>query len=408
MAKPFIEEKDVILCRSGIQIYRSNELVGLNLVNDMPSCQASKTEYRIMRHKAVLVLNKDKFRRLTLCREHPPVDVTPQNWKQYAEGSTGSLVDVVNLEGGEIGLQSDLVFNTNDIYNYYLEGNKEVSVGYTNTHRWIDNPEERGYDIELVDINEVNHLAVTRMGRGGSQVSIIDSLIGGIRMLKMKSGIFGFLGKKGGTKDSVTPFSKTVFDSLKKVGKMSEKEVETMLATLTDSLGTLRETDTRKVLCDSIADLVAEPALALQKEDELVLILDSLYAKAEAETVGAFDSAYEKPKDAKDESTDDSTEDATEDSKGEPPMGDPKKESTSKEDPKKEVTKDEDGKGKGTMNISDSLVAALDSMLTARFDAFANEFRESYGLPKLAKKPGGTVTKDSTPVSEIKVIDYID
>ena len=400
MAKPFIEEKNVVLCRSGIQIYQHNELRGLNLLNERPAGIPQKSEYRIMRHKSTLIEKKDNFRRLTLTREHPPVDVTPQNWKQYAEGSTGSEVNVVNLEGGEIGLQSDLVFNTSEIYNYYLEGNREVSPGYTNAHRWVEDSEAKGYDIELVDIYEVNHLAVTRMGRGGSQVSIIDSLIGGIRMLKMKSGIFGFLGKKGVTKDSVTPFSTTVFDALGKIGNKGEKEVETMLATLTDSLGTLRETDTRKTLCDSVADLFASPALALQRKDEIAPILDSLYQKAEDETVSVFDSMDDgkKPAEADPKNPATADTDPKKDDEGEPKKDD--------EGEPKKSTKDEDGKGKGTENISDSLMPAIEAVLDKKLNEFRNELSENYGIPK--KQIGGAVTKDSVPLSEIRVSDYID
>lgn len=395
MAKPFIDEKNVVLCRSGIQMYRSNELIGLNLINDKPSSQPDKMEYRIMRHKAPIIEAKEKFRRLPLTKEHPPVDVTPDNWKHYAHGSTGSFVDVTNLEGGDIGLASDLVFNTNEIYNYYLDGNREVSVGYTNTHRWVDNHEEVGYDIELVSIGEVNHVAVTRMGRGGSQVSIIDSLIGGIRMLKFKSGIFGFLGKKGSAKDSVVPFSKTVFDSVEKAQKMGEKEVEAVLATLTDSLASLKETDTRKTLCDSVADLLAAPSLAMEKKEELSSILDSLYEKAEKETVSAFDS------DTEDSDTEDTDPKAEEEKKTEDT--DPKAEEKKEEVP----AKDEDGKGKGTANISDSLVATVQKTVQDSFQALADELRESYGLPKKQAK-GGAVTTDSAPVSNIRVSEFID
>lgn len=201
-------------------------------------------------------------------------------------------------------------------------------------------------------------------------------------MLKFKSGIFGFLGKKGSAKDSVVPFSKTVFDSVEKAQKMGEKEVEAVLATLTDSLASLKETDTRKTLCDSVADLLAAPSLAMEKKEELSSILDSLYEKAEKETVSAFDS----------ETEDSETEDA-----------DPRAEEEEEEVP----AKDEDGKGKGTANISDSLVAAVQKTVQDSFQALADELRESYGLPKKQAK-GGAVTTDSAPVSNIRVSEFID
>lgn len=214
-------------------------------------------------------------------------------------------------------------------------------------------------------------------------------------MLKFKSGIFGFLGKKGSAKDSVVPFSKTVFDSVEKAQKMGEKEVEAVLATLTDSLASLKETDTRKTLCDSVADLLAAPSLAMEKKEELSSILDSLYEKAEKETVSAFDSETE------DSETEDADPKAEEEKKTED--ADPKAEEKKEEVP----AKDEDGKGKGTANISDSLVAAVQKTVQDSFQALADELRESYGLPKKQAK-GGAVTTDSAPVSNIRVSEFID
>ena len=83
------------------------------------------------------------------------------------------LAHTCALEGeaeGEIGIKSDLTFFTRKLHEYYQE-NKDVSLGYTCKKHYVDNPDEVGYDIILDDITEVNHLAITRAGRGGSQVS---------------------------------------------------------------------------------------------------------------------------------------------------------------------------------------------------------------------------------------------
>jgi hypothetical protein len=101
--------------------------------------------------------------------------------------------------------------------------------------------------------------------------------------------------------------------------------------------------------------------------------------------------------DPKTEDTDPKTEDtdpATEDT-------DP----ATKDDDKK--TKDEDGKGKGTANISDSLLASVGTIIDERLSAFSADLYESYGIPK-KKAAGGKVAKDSAPISSIRISEFID
>jgi hypothetical protein len=53
MAKPFITEKDVILCRSGIQVYLASEVARMPFINERPASDI-KSEYRVMRRKGSL------------------------------------------------------------------------------------------------------------------------------------------------------------------------------------------------------------------------------------------------------------------------------------------------------------------------------------------------------------------
>jgi hypothetical protein len=326
----------------------------------------------------------------------------------YAHGTTGSIVEVVELEDGEVALKSDLVFNTTDGYNYYLEGNKMVSPGYTASYLWVDNPEEVGYDIEMVGVDEVNHLAITRLGRGGSQVSIIDSLIGGIRMLKFKSGILGFLNRKSMTQDSVkVPFSKSVFDAVEKAQRVNESGAKELQASITDSLASLRDTETRTVLCDSVADIFTDIPFALTQKEKLSPIIDSLFAQAERETLSIFDSAMEnadaEKKDSEKESSD-VADTATEDEDAK--VKDSDKESSDVVDT---ATEDEDGKGKGTANISDSVLASVGAEIDKRFEDFEKRIFKNLGIkPDRQTVSGGSITDSAITGLTVNVSDYVD
>ena len=166
-ASPFIEQKDVILCRSGIQLYSAKELEAWITEDNQPP--KLKNIYKEYRPANVIVKAKDLFKSLPVTKEHPEVWVNPDNWKELAGGVLDKEVEVVALDGeseGEIGLKSNITFFTNELHDYYLH-NKEVSVGYICKKHFVDNPDEVGYDILLDEIVEVNHLAITRAGRGG-------------------------------------------------------------------------------------------------------------------------------------------------------------------------------------------------------------------------------------------------
>ena len=126
MIAPFIEVKDVILCRSGYQIYTRQELTTIGFpVDSLPV----KDEYIEYRAPSMVVRSKDLFKRLPLTQEHPYEWVTSDNWEKLAGGTTGETVDVVALDDDEIALKSSATFYKKSLHDYYLKGNKEVSVG---------------------------------------------------------------------------------------------------------------------------------------------------------------------------------------------------------------------------------------------------------------------------------------
>ena len=382
---PYIEQKDVILCRSGIQIYSYNEVV--NALGEPP---VKKDYYREYRPANVVVKAQDKCRSLPVTEEHPDTWVTPDNWKVLAGGVLDKEVSVVALEGeaeGEIGLKSNITFYTRELYEYYQKY-KEVSLGYTCTKHYVDNPDEVGYDIILDEINEVNHLAITRAGRGGSSVAVIDSLIGGLK--PMRTGIFAYLKSKL-TKDSKESYSfgKEVLKAVKDSKGTDEKELADEMKGVLDSMSVLKDCEAKDTLTDVVKDCFEHKDKALENESELVSTLDSMWIDIHSESLGEIAKAFakldkksvspasstedsESEKKDKEEKTEDSEsekkdkEEKTEDSESEKKDKEEKTEdSESEKKDKEEKTEDSEEEDKKDSSCNkDSAVSVKDSILS--------------------------------------------
>nr|DAO97458.1 MAG TPA: hypothetical protein [Caudoviricetes sp.] len=283
-ADPYIEQKGVILCRSGIQLYSKSELK--DFMSDDNKPPKDKEWYREYRPANVVVKAKKLCSNLPVTKEHPDEWVTPDNWKELAGGTTGKDVDVVALDGdseGEIGLKSDLTFYDKELYSYYEDNNKEVSLGYECRKHWVDNPDELGYDIVLDEITKVNHLAITRVGRGGSSVAVIDSILGGLK--PMRTGIFAWL-SKGKQKDSApSSFGKIVFDSLRKSKGGTEEELANDMKGVLDSCAILKDCDEKTTLINAVKDCFDNKDKAIANEDELTKAFDSMYVNISGDSL---------------------------------------------------------------------------------------------------------------------------
>ena len=288
-ADPFIEQKDVILCRSGIQMYHKSELQGFMAGGNEPP--VDKEWYKEYRPASVVVKAQKKCRSLPVTEEHPADWVTPNNFSQLAGGVTDREVSVVALEGeaeGEIGLKSNLTFYTKELYDYYKD-NKEVSLGYTCKKHWVDNPEEVGYDIILDEITEVNHLAITHSGRGGEEVRVIDHILGGLR--PMRTGIFAWLaGKK--QKDSELSFGAKVISAVKDSKGTTEEELAKEMKCVLDSCSILKDCEAKGTLIDVVKDCFDNKDKALANEQELTATLDSMYTGIVQESTDAVVKAF--------------------------------------------------------------------------------------------------------------------
>jgi len=372
-ASPFITQKDVILCRSGIQLYHKSEVASFITEDNKPPVE--KEWYREYRPANVIVKAKDLFKSLPVTKEHPDVWVDSTNFNELAGGTLDKEIDVVALEGeaeGEIGLKSNITFYTDELYNYYLN-NKEVSVGYTCKKHFVDNPDEVGYDIILDEITEVNHLAITKRGRGGSEVAVIDSIIGGMR--PMRTGIFAFLkSKKLAVNDSTFSFGKTVLEAVKNSKGTTEEELAGEMKGVLDSMSILKDCEAKAKLTDVVKDCFDNKEMALADEAELTATLDSMWIDIHSDSLGEIAKAFEKlskknekpAEEAVKDSKDEGKEDENKDSKSEG-KEDENKDSKDEEDKdKNEDSADKEDKDKNKDGCNkDSAFITKDDLLTA-------------------------------------------
>ena len=371
-AKPFIEQKDVILCRSGIQIYHKSELASFITEDNKPPVE--KEWYKEYRPANVIVRAQDLFKSLPVTKEHPDVWVDSKNWKELVGGTLDKEVTVVALDGeaeGEIGLKSNITFYTDDLYNYYLD-NKEVSVGYTCKKHFVDNPEEVGYDLILDEITEVNHLAITRAGRGGSSVAVIDSIIGGLR--PMRTGIFAWIAskKQKAVNDSApSSFGKEVLEAVKNSKGTTEEELAGEMKGVLDSMSVLKDCEAKTKLVEVVKDCFDNKKMALENEEELTATLDSMWIDIHSDSLGEIAKAFaklgKKPEEKTEPAVNDSekTEGEEKDSEDKPEEGEEKDSADKPEEGEDEGNKNKDGCNKDSVPFAtkDDILAVIDSQL---------------------------------------------
>ena len=359
-ASPFIVQKDVILCRSGIQIYSYNEVK--MALGEPP---VKKDFYREYRPASVVVKAQDLCRSLPVTKEHPDTWVTPDNWSSLAGGVLDKEVSVVALDGesdGEIGIKSNVTFFTRELYDYYIN-NKEVSLGYECTKHFVDNASELGYDIILDEITTVNHLAITRAGRGGSSVAIIDSIIGGLK--PMRTGIFAWLkGKKQEDSSVATSFGQKVLTSVKNSKGTTEEEIAGEMKSVLDSMSVLKDCETKSTLVNVVKDCFDNREKTLENEEELTKTLDSMWNEVHscglAEIDNALGKASVKDSEEKEESKgEEKTEDSEKEEKEEKEesKGEEKTEDSEKEESKGEEKTD--SCNKDSSSIKDDILSAI-------------------------------------------------
>jgi hypothetical protein len=274
--------KDAILARSGIYIYSHDEVVKMGLTP-----KTNKPLYREYRPAGVMIESKDKFNMVPVPKDHPPVDITPDNFHQYASGITGNVIDFVKLPDGEIGLKGQIAFFTRDAYDHYMAGHKETSAGYSKTVMYADDPEKDGYDWIMTGITAVNHVAVLSQGRGGNNVRVLDNkavetkINGGSGMAKIGSFLSTVFGI-GKTEDANFKFSAVLMASVAKVHSLDQTGMDKEVAGVMSHVTSLGESEAREVLIGAVTDCFKHPVEVIAKKDAVAEKIDELYAKCQA------------------------------------------------------------------------------------------------------------------------------
>jgi hypothetical protein len=363
---PQLAVKGAILARSGIYEYARDEV----LLWDAEPAQ-DKPIYKVYRPASVLVAAKDKFSLVPVPKEHPPCDINDGNFPQYASGMTGDAIEVVPLEGGEVGLKGQIAFFTRDAYDYYMSGGRETSAGYTHVTRAVENPDEVGYDFVLDEIRDVNHVCVTQRGRGGKTVRVMDSLavinkeIGGNMSGKVRPGFLSFIGI-GKPKDNAPKFSSVLLDSVAKVHSLDAAGVEKEVAQVMTQVTVLGDSEARELLVGAVADCFKHPVEVLAAKDDVGKRVDELYGKcqsADADVVKRILDA-----DKKDEKEDGEKKDEKEE-----------KEDGKDKDKKKDEKKDESKEStdsKESKDSSSAVDAAVKKAVEAAVSAVADTFEK--------------------------------
>ena len=385
-ASPYITQKDVILCRSGIQLYHKSELQAFMQGDNKPA--QDKEWYREYRPANVVVKAQDLCKALPVTKEHPDVWVTSKNWKDLAGGTTDNEVEIVSLDdeaGGEIGIKSSLTFYDEDLYNYYLD-NKEVSLGYTCKKHWVDNPDEAGYDIILDEITEVNHLAITRSGRGGSKVAVIDSILGGMK--PMRTGIFAFIKSKIQKDAAPSTFGQVVFTALKNSKGTTEEELAVEVKGVLDSCKILKDCKEKNTLMDVVRDCFDNKEDALANEEELTKTLDSMYVTISGDSLKEIVNACAKLKgenktESKVEDTTNKDSDEKKDEENKDSDSDEKKDEENKDsDSEEKKDEDKDVCNKDSSILTKEVVASIvkDSIDSALKPMVMEAVKECLGM----------------------------
>lgn len=357
-SKPYIAIKKCRMLRSGIQLYTRDE-VPEELLNELPEEKRNQKVFRVYRRPEAIVKHLKDFNYIPLANNHPDVDITPDNRKEYEVGRAGGLAGLVTLKDGNVYVENDLIFDDRGAYNDYVNGKRELSIGLQAIWKVSDSPD---YDFEVPDFTNVNHVALVTRGRAGHEAKVMDTMAAVSRSIDNNfrengTGGFGMNFLKmfgiGKTKDAATfCLSKAVMDCAAKlaVKGITEDEANAEVKAVMENVVRLGDSEDRKVLTGMVRDALVG-AEELNGADE----------EAKKKVCDALDALYKKCQDADDEKAKAAVEDAL---KGKEDPKDKKPEDKKDDEGKKEEGKTEDGCGsqKDTAEVvAEAVAKALDA-----------------------------------------------
>jgi len=297
--------KTVAIARSGVYVYSAEEVSSLGL--SVPPEMKGKRAFGVYRPATVVADAAALFVKLPVTLEHPKEAVVPSNFMKYARGYTGDTAVVEYLKDqNEVAIRSTLTLADEASMNAYYKGIVEVSPGYAAAFAWDSgvSPNGEKYDIVMKKILEVNHLALTRAGRGGASACILDST--GVFMKKRQSGIFYAIHKMlGGVKDgSGDSFTEKLAKIIKDRLTMDDKAMAEAVSDLQMVVDSLPDSADKNKLVRYLADLVHVNKEGDEAANQYGIMIGNLFCTLDAAATldaPAVGDAYDKPKDKTEE-----------------------------------------------------------------------------------------------------------
>lgn len=167
--------KNLRICGSGIYTYARREADLLHLA-PVPKEYDGLEYINVYRPPEVLEKYKSYFARVPIITGHH-VKVDRNNAHDLVVGMVGDTVESeVDKDDGETYLYTTGTIVAGDGVDAY-ERYGQLSVGYDPIMKWkkgVHNGVE--YQAELVGFNDVNHLLICKVARGGPQCMVMDSL----------------------------------------------------------------------------------------------------------------------------------------------------------------------------------------------------------------------------------------
>lgn len=251
----FLKSRAVI-ARTGVQYYRPEEL----------GIDSPKQLIGVLRpvEEVTSPETLESFINNPVTDDHPNELVTIDNYNIYAKGSVASN-EVVELEGGEYGIMTDLIATSRDLIEKIQSGKTELSAGYT--HGLVEESGEykgESYDFKQVAIRG-NHVAVVEQGRCGSACKLSKDSCDTIGKINQQKGDT----LKLKIKDKEYEVPKEVADAFGEMEKKLNSKAE----------DAEEEEEEKKSSSDSIAAVYAQRDTALAEVAKLKSSMDSLVAE---------------------------------------------------------------------------------------------------------------------------------
>lgn len=169
--------KDVRVARTGLMIYTQH---------DLPNLEPGPDGFiRVTRDTESLFnpITLASFEGKPVTNDHPPEDVTPDNWREYAAGTMHNVRRGDGIDDGYI--IADLLVTEGDSIQAVRDGKREISLGYDADYQQT----QPGHARQTSIIG--NHGALVERGRCGPRCSINDKETSTMSKPTMKDRIKG-------------------------------------------------------------------------------------------------------------------------------------------------------------------------------------------------------------------------